>query len=58
LLQAANVLQLDFVKGACAKFLQMQLNPSNCLGIKEFADFFNCLELSSISEEYIKKHFL
>ncbi|XP_060880188.1 ring canal kelch homolog isoform X2 [Metopolophium dirhodum] len=58
LLQAANLLQLDFVKGVCTEFLQIQLNPSNCLGIKEFADFFNCMELSSSSEEYIKKNFL
>lgn len=58
LLPAAVLLQLDYVKSTCVEFLQNQLNPSNCLGIKEFADFYNCMELLSSSEEYIKKYFL
>ncbi|XP_060872135.1 ring canal kelch homolog isoform X2 [Metopolophium dirhodum] len=57
LLPAAIFLQLDYVKGVCVKFLQKQMNTSNCLGIKEFADFYNCMELLSSSEEYIKTHF-
>ncbi|XP_001943576.1 ring canal kelch homolog isoform X2 [Acyrthosiphon pisum] len=58
LLSAAIFLQLDYVKGVCVKFLQKQLNTSNCLDIKEFAEFYNCTELLSSSEEYIKTHFL
>eukprot|EP00102_Acyrthosiphon_pisum_P022693 XP_016659903.1 PREDICTED: ring canal kelch homolog isoform X2 [Acyrthosiphon pisum] len=58
ILQAAIILQLDYVKGVCVEFLQKQLNTSNCLGIKEFADFYNCVDLLSSSEEYIKMHFL
>ncbi|XP_003248768.2 kelch-like protein 2, partial [Acyrthosiphon pisum] len=36
LLQAANILQLYFVKSVCAEFLQKQLDPSNCIDIKTF----------------------
>jgi len=52
------ILQLDYVKGVSVDFLQKHLNPSNCFGIKEFVDFYNCMELLSSSEEYIKTHFL
>ncbi|XP_016660786.1 kelch-like protein 2 isoform X2 [Acyrthosiphon pisum] len=58
LLPAANVLQLDYVNEVCAEFLQKQLNPSNCLGIREFADLHNCTKLLPSSEAYIKQHFL
>ncbi|CAI6375346.1 unnamed protein product [Macrosiphum euphorbiae] len=58
LLLAANVLQLDYVNSVCAEFLQKQLNPSNCLGIRAFADLHNCTDLLSSSEAYIKQHFL
>ncbi|XP_029344678.1 kelch-like protein 3 isoform X2 [Acyrthosiphon pisum] len=58
LLQSANVLQLDYVNSACAEFLQKHLDPSNCLGIKAFADLHNCTKLLLSSETYIKQHFL
>jgi len=58
LLPTANVLQLHYVSGACVEFLQKQLDCSNCLGIKVFANLKNCTELLSISEAYIKQHFL
>ncbi|KAL4084260.1 hypothetical protein QTP88_028085 [Uroleucon formosanum] len=58
LLPAANILQLDFVNGACADFLQKQLDPTNCLGIKSFADLHNCTELLAKSEKFIKEHYL
>jgi len=57
-LPAADLLQLDYVKRACVGFLQKHLNPSNCLGIKSFADLYNYKELLLISEEFIEKQFL
>ena len=38
LLQAANLLQLVDVTDACCQFLQSQLHPSNCLGIRHDID--------------------
>ncbi|XP_060870648.1 kelch-like protein 2 [Metopolophium dirhodum] len=58
LLLAANVLQLEVVTNACAEFLQKQLDASNCIGIRAFADLHNCTELLSSSEALIKKEFL
>ncbi|XP_060872936.1 ring canal kelch homolog [Metopolophium dirhodum] len=58
LLPASVLLQLDYIRDVCVEFLKKQLNLSNCLGIKEFADFYNCMDLLSSSEEYIKTHFL
>jgi len=58
LLAAADHLQLGYVKSACAEFLQSQMDPSNCLSIKAFANLHDCMELLSSSEEYIKKQFL
>ncbi|XP_029342509.1 kelch-like protein 3 isoform X2 [Acyrthosiphon pisum] len=58
LLSAANVLQLDYVNDICAEFLQKQVDSSNCIGIKAFADLHNCTKLLSSSEAYIKQHFL
>jgi len=55
LLPAANFLQLDFVADACADFLQKQLDVSNCLDIRVFADLNNCTELLLSSETFIKK---
>jgi len=57
LLPAANLLQLHDVQDACCDFLQSQLHPTNCLGIKAFADLHGCMELLSSSESYIQQHF-
>eukprot|EP00102_Acyrthosiphon_pisum_P008827 XP_003246059.3 PREDICTED: kelch-like protein 2 [Acyrthosiphon pisum] len=58
LLPSAVLLQLDYVKDVCVEFLEQKLNTANCLAIREFADFYNCMELLSSSEEYIETHFL
>ncbi|XP_016658623.1 ring canal kelch homolog isoform X2 [Acyrthosiphon pisum] len=58
MLAAADLIQLDYIRAACEEFLQTQLNPSNCLGIRAFADLHNCTDLMSSSDAYIKKQFL
>ncbi|KAG5875409.1 hypothetical protein JTB14_030936 [Gonioctena quinquepunctata] len=57
LLPAANLLQLTDVRDACCDFLQAQLHPTNCLGIRAFADLHGCLDLLSHAESYIELHF-
>lgn len=57
LLPAANLLQLTEVRDACCDFLQSQLHPSNCLGIRAFADLHACTELLSYSQTYTEQHF-
>ncbi|XP_043473536.1 ring canal kelch homolog [Leptopilina heterotoma] len=57
LLPAANLLQLTDVRDACCDFLQAQLHPSNCLGIRAFADLHGCLELLTHADSYIEQNF-
>jgi len=57
LLPAANLLQLTDVRDFCCDFLQSQLHPTNCLGIRRFADLHGCLELLANTESYIECHF-
>ena len=57
LLPAANLMQLSDVKEACCEFLLNQLHPTNCLGIKSFADMHGCIELLAATNTYIESHF-
>lgn len=57
LLPAANLLQLTDVKEACSDFLKSQLHPSNCLGIRAFADLHGCLDLLNAAETFIEFNF-
>jgi len=57
LLPAANLLQLQEVKDACAEFLQKQLCLTNCIDTYALADLHSCTELITRSELYIQQHF-
>lgn len=58
LLSASCLLQVDEVKQACSEFMCHQLHPSNCLGIRAFADGHGCVELFKRSDKYTKDHFV
>ncbi len=45
------------VKQACSEFLEKQLDPSNCLGIRIFAENHSCESLRKASEAYSFKYF-
>ncbi|KAK2158059.1 hypothetical protein LSH36_178g05055 [Paralvinella palmiformis] len=57
LLPAACLLQLTGVKQACSEFLEKQLDPSNCLGIRIFAENHGCESLQNAAESYTYKFF-
>ena len=57
LLPAANVLQFDEVKAACSHFLRQQLDPTNCLGIKLFAELHGCKDLAKAAGVYANRYF-
>lgn len=57
LLPAASLLQVSSVREACCKFLLRQLHPSNCLGIRSFADTHCCEELQTTSHKYALENF-
>ncbi|XP_064156837.1 kelch-like protein 17 isoform X2 [Anguilla rostrata] len=58
LLPAASLLQLNGVRDACCKFLLSQLDPSNCLGIRSFADTHSCGDLLKSAHKYVLQHFV
>jgi hypothetical protein len=45
------------VRVACSEFLKQQLDPSNCLGIRRFADVHSCMELLDAAHSYTEQHF-
>ncbi|XP_067153982.1 kelch-like protein 2 isoform X4 [Apteryx mantelli] len=57
LLPAAGLLQLQDVKRTCCEFLESQLHPVNCLGIRAFADMHACTDLLNKANTYAEQHF-
>lgn len=57
LLPVSSLLQIQSVREACCKFLLRQLHPSNCLGIRSFADAHSCKELHTRSHRYALQNF-
>lgn len=52
LMATACLLQLPEVVEACSTFLIRQLHPSNCLGIRLFADSQSCSRLLKVAHDY------
>lgn len=46
------------MRDACCKFLLSQLDPSNCLGIRGFADTHSCSDLLKSAHKYVLQHFV
>ncbi|KAB0365600.1 hypothetical protein FD754_009756 [Muntiacus muntjak] len=57
LLPAAGLLQLQDVKKTCCEFLESQLHPVNCLGIRAFADMHACTDLLNKANTYAVLNF-
>lgn len=57
LLPAATMFQMYHVVEACCVFLEHQLDPSNCIGIADFASEHGCLDLQKKARDYIYHHF-
>lgn len=58
LLPVSCILQISPVKKACCDFLQSQLDPSNCIGIKDFTEMYGCVDVAKAAEKFIFRHFL
>lgn len=57
LLSGSCLLQMNDVRDACCSFLLRQLHPSNCLGIRNFADTHSCEALQTLSHKYALDNF-
>ncbi|XP_021936868.1 kelch-like protein 5 isoform X2 [Zootermopsis nevadensis] len=58
LLSTACLLQLTAVVDACCSFLMKQLHPSNCIGIRLFADTQGCMDLLKVAHNFTTEHFM
>ncbi|XP_030589397.1 kelch-like protein 7 isoform X2 [Archocentrus centrarchus] len=58
LLNVANQYQIEPVKTLCVKFINGQIDATNCLGISALADYMNCPELQMAAEEFVQLHFV
>ncbi|XP_022096832.1 kelch-like protein diablo [Acanthaster planci] len=56
-LKAACLLQIEPVIGLCCEFLKTQLHPSNCLGIRGFAERHGCFELQQAADAFAQQNF-
>ena len=45
------------VQDYCSEFLRSQLDPTNCLGIRAFADTHSCKELLKVADKYLQNNF-
>ena len=45
------------IQEACCEFLEKQLDPSNCLGIRAFADTHSCENLFVFASIFVQEHF-
>ncbi len=57
LLAVASLFQIPPIHSACAKFMESQLDVSNCIGIHYFAQIHGCDELSTKAKEHTEKNF-
>uniref|UniRef100_A0A8C8SGB1 Kelch like ECH associated protein 1 n=1 Tax=Pelusios castaneus TaxID=367368 RepID=A0A8C8SGB1_9SAUR len=56
-MNGAVMYQIDSVVKACCDFLVQQLDPSNAIGIANFAEQIGCTELHQRAREYIYMNF-
>ncbi|VDN24649.1 unnamed protein product, partial [Gongylonema pulchrum] len=57
ILPAACLLQLSEIQDVCCEFLKKQLDPTNCLGIRAFADTHACRDLMRIADKFTHQNF-
>lgn len=58
LLPVASMFQISSVLEGCCVFLESQLDSSNCLGIRFFAELHGCPELATSARHFSFRHFV
>lgn len=58
LLPAATMFQVSHIIEACCAFLEKQIDPTNAIGIANFAEQHGCAQLKQRANQYIERHFI
>ena len=58
LLAVASLFQIIPIHQACARFMETQLDITNCIGIYHFGQIHNCKDLHVKAREHIEKNFV
>lgn len=58
LLYASSILQVETVALACCEFMKTHLHPTNCIGIRTFAESHGRVDLMKRADNYTLDHFL
>lgn len=57
LLPAASLVQMEGVKMTCSNFLLTEIDASNVLGIRRFAELHNCTKLELYAHDFAAHNF-
>lgn len=57
LLYTSDILQIESVAHACCRFMKHHLHPSNCIGVRAFAEQHNRVELMEYADQYARENF-
>lgn len=53
IMNGASILLMDGILEMCTKYMESQLDASNCLGIRSFAAFRGCVKLKEVAHDYV-----
>jgi len=57
LLPAADQFNIEGIVFKCCKFLEENLEPENCIGVRKYAKMYFCTKLEEAALSYILEHF-
>ena len=57
ILATASLVQFHEVRDLCCQFLETQLDPSNCLGIRKFTEAHGCANFLEVVDNFVLENF-
>ena len=57
ILATASLVQFHEVRQLCCQFLETQLDPSNCLGIRKFTEAHGCMNFLEVVDNFVLENF-
>ncbi|XP_048397549.1 kelch-like protein 30 [Stegostoma tigrinum] len=57
LTQTSNLLQFSSVQKVCSRYLQHQIDSTNCLGIYELGEMYGCPEVTAKARSFLLENF-